>query len=435
MQIIELYEKLNFKFGSCTIEYKKNAKGDYKKHPNYNVEKDGKKSYNWKDPIYNEKYNGLYIVTGEDSGIVVVDLDNMEKEENKEIYSEGIKSSNMIIKTRKGYHIYYRYTDEYDRTIHCKSKEFDILSTGSHVYGAPTHYVDENNNKIEYKVDIIPKDKLNNMSKKMKDLINSYLMEPLESHNNATKKVINKELRETDKQISFESVTSREIVLNILDNIDEQRADDFRYWIMIGYALKNGGYGYELWDKFSQRSKRHEEGICKFFYDRMVKKNYDMITVATLWYWLKIDYPDKFRELQCDKILKGYDESMDKIAGNDFDSNLMIRLLDEDIRQFKGKYDMVMDRTRSFKYFNHYHCYVEKMKTYFVKEYDGGRYKLSKLDDIEGTYPDIEMKGIEFATKWIKHKKRAKFSYYNFVPYYKDNGPKDNTLNIFTDCV
>jgi len=243
MQIIELYEKLNFKFGSCTIEYKKNAKGDYKKHPNYNVEKDGKKSYNWKDPIYNEKYNGLYIVTGEDSGIVVVDLDNMEKEENKEIYSEGIKSSNMIIKTRKGYHIYYRYTDEYDRTIHCKSKEFDILSTGSHVYGAPTHYVDENNNKIEYKVDIIPKDKLNNMSKKMKDLINSYLMEPLESHNNATKKVINKELRETDKQISFESVTSREIVLNILDNIDEQRADDFRYWIMIGYALKNGGYG------------------------------------------------------------------------------------------------------------------------------------------------------------------------------------------------
>ena len=179
--IIDLYEKLGFQYGSCSIKYEAGKNGKYRKIPNYTVKLNKNISSSWENPIYNPDpfYNGLYILTGKKSNIIVLDLDDMNKDENKKLYTEAIKNCNMIVRTKKGFHLYFKYCDEFATTIHCKKREFDVLSNGSHIYASPTYYIDENNIKVEYTLMVKPNDSLNPISRDLINMINGYLSQDM----------------------------------------------------------------------------------------------------------------------------------------------------------------------------------------------------------------------------------------------------------------
>ena len=56
---------------------------------------------------YDPSTNGCYVITGKLSNVFVIDLDNMDEPICKMIYEEGLKCCNYIVKTRKGYHLYF----------------------------------------------------------------------------------------------------------------------------------------------------------------------------------------------------------------------------------------------------------------------------------------------------------------------------------------
>lgn len=61
-------------------------------------------------------------------------------------------------------------------------------------------------------------------------------------------------------------------------------ADDYSTWINVGMALKEGGYSWELWDWWSQRSKHYEPNVCLF---RWKGLNPQRITMGKVFYLAK----------------------------------------------------------------------------------------------------------------------------------------------------
>lgn len=53
--------------------------------------------------------------------------------------------------------------------------------------------------------------------------------------------------------------SSNDEIWSILDSLDERRYTDYNYWINVGMALKALGAPFELWDKFSAKSKTNYE--------------------------------------------------------------------------------------------------------------------------------------------------------------------------------
>jgi len=435
--ITDLYDKLNFKYGSCSIKYEADKNGKYRKHPNYTVKLNGETSTSWEKPIYNpeKKYNGLYILTGKKSDIIVLDLDDMNKEENKKLYGEAITNCNMIVKTRKGFHLYFKYSEEFPSTIHCKKCEFDLLSTGSHIYAAPTYYVDENNMKIEYTIMAKPENELSFMSKNLIDLINGYLSQDIPVIKKMEKKV-KKELDKVEKEgIKVQNTTIEEVKI-ILENLSIERADEYYPWIFTGYAIKNGGYSVELWDEFSKRSKKYEVGKCRYLFNNMKAMENGGITVATLWLWLKKDNVEVFDRLQKDRLLKDYDSSIDKEICGEFDTIAMSKIFKNDVRKFGKNYLSVMEETKGFKYFSHYHCFVEDKVVYFRKKFKGSRYDLERTMDLCSVYECLTVDGTNFTRLWKKSDFMPRHSRIEFIPYLDvmndPNNDNKRILNMFT---
>lgn len=434
--IIDLYDKLNFKYGSCSIKYEAGKNGKYRKIPNYTVKLDKKMSSSWENPIYNSDsfYNGLYILTGKKSDIIVLDLDDMKKDENKKLYGEAIKNCNMVVKTRKGFHLYFKYCDEFATTIHCKKKEFDILSNGSHIYASPTYYIDENNIKIEYTLMVKPDDSLNPMSRDLINLINGYLSQDIPNLKKLEGKV-KKEFKKIDKENIKTNNTSTEEIKIILENLNIERADEYHYWIFAGYALKNGDYPVEIWDEFSKRSNKYEIGKCQYLFNNLKTMENGGITIATLWSWLKKDNRKIFDQLQRKKLLKGYDSDIDIEIKKNYSTLLMSNIFKDDVDKFGENYISVMEDTKSFKYFNYFHCFVENKQIYFKKIFKGNRYELEKMGDLRSAYRCLIKNNINFVKLWMDSEYMPRYDRVEFVPYL-DNveffDEYENILNVFT---
>lgn len=132
-------DKMGFIYGSNFINYE-------------NGKKKSRFIKNWKyqtESFYEEKCNSTYVLTGQLSNCFVIDIDDINKIQSKTIFDFSINSCNLICKTNKGYHFYYKF----DKDI-CDSKTFqqygfDIRSNKGIIYCPPTYYF-INDRLIEY---------------------------------------------------------------------------------------------------------------------------------------------------------------------------------------------------------------------------------------------------------------------------------------------
>jgi hypothetical protein len=100
-------------------------------------------------PLFNEEHKAVGIITGKQSDITVIDCDDeMSYEILTSIYSEFKKY--YTVKTKKGYHIYCKYTDQVSTSIK-DVKGIDIMNDGSLIFAPPTSYALPDGSVAEYK--------------------------------------------------------------------------------------------------------------------------------------------------------------------------------------------------------------------------------------------------------------------------------------------
>ena len=109
------------------------------------------------DSFYNEKNNCLAIITGKKSNIFVLDYDF--KNYFKEDALKFPELKNYYVKSKNGYHSYFKYTDKLQENLKdCKLKVkkndklkaiIDFQGNNKHIISYPTTY---NNCKYKYKL-------------------------------------------------------------------------------------------------------------------------------------------------------------------------------------------------------------------------------------------------------------------------------------------
>ena len=80
----------------------------------------------------------------------------------------------------------------------------------------------------------------------------------------------------------------------LLDNVSPSRYNDFTYWIQAGIICYNEGNNFKVWDEWSKKSPKYDGSTVRMWAG--FRKT--ALGMATLWWWLKQDNPEAFKELR-----------------------------------------------------------------------------------------------------------------------------------------
>ena len=118
-----------------------------------------------------------------------------------------------------------------------------------------------------------------------------------------TRRIRKKEYQRDLNEIFSDLIVSEQL----LEMLDNDRADEWDEWMEIGWVLYNISEGHEkglkLWITFSGRSEKFEDGECEKKWDQMEVRNY---TLGTLKHFARNDSPNEFgawRDAQINHIL------------------------------------------------------------------------------------------------------------------------------------
>jgi phage/plasmid-associated DNA primase len=86
----------------------------------------------------------------------------------------------------------------------------------------------------------------------------------------------------------------KQIIIDILGNLQDCRWSNYKDWITIGMICYNEDIPFDIWDTFSRKSLKYENGKCLKMWNGFRKAG---LRQGTLWQMLKEDNPIKFKEL------------------------------------------------------------------------------------------------------------------------------------------
>lgn len=299
--IIAEYNELNLIVFSININQKKNKSGQWKKELNFPPKWT---SFTMDNTYYNDKYNGLAILTGKTNNIIVIDIDNVDHwnqlldENNKK---EPITAK--VITGSGGIHYYFQYDEELGdikSTDHCFGKDYDIdvKTNGGCVIIPPSKYYNNNlGQNVEYKWENnIFDTKLAKFPVWIKNLLTKKNKDNKPSDNIGKEQFITKEIvdivPEEDTELDF-TVSELEAILCMLD---KAKCDRYNDWVSVGMCLYNINKEYLLlWIKWSQQSNKYEDGLCDEKW-KSFKKDKSGLKIGTLLMWAKQDNPVKYEE-------------------------------------------------------------------------------------------------------------------------------------------
>lgn len=118
-----------------------------------------------------------------------------------------------------------------------------------------------------------------------------------------------------------------ELIKELVNCLSVKRADDYANWLNVGFCLYNiSSELLELWEEFSQKSNKYEDGKCQEIWDKMTKKN---ITIASLKYWAKQDNPDEYNKIVTNSITNYIDIALGS-DGSHYDIAVVVSLISKD---------------------------------------------------------------------------------------------------------
>nr|WPF46839.1 MAG: hypothetical protein [Lake Baikal virophage 14] len=324
---------IGFSFKSITT--KLNKDGIEKKKINGMPKWENINKENWKNFV-NKSHDGFAIITGEVSGVSVLDFDTMDsyKEFLSEFGMDCIKRN--CIMTNKGKHLYFKYDPDLKQTQN-PTAGVDVRNDGGIIIAPPTSYtlLDGSTAKYEFFFPDLSFD-LAELSPEMKDwcasndLLNIITDEvkPKEKKKSKTKEKKSKPIEKMTAPITDDSTTISAISTeepkqkkNGFSFLKEQKGDVADE---IHYYLKNGMFNkidkqkdpYGTWLRIGASLKSElleEEGLAlfkdisklypKWWDEKGCEKTYndlkcDKITIGSLFYYLKQEDEKKFKELK-----------------------------------------------------------------------------------------------------------------------------------------
>jgi P4 family phage/plasmid primase-like protien len=313
---IKKYNEKNLITFQIDIKQKQHKNGEYKKDIAY--------PKNWEntkldDTTYNNKYNGLALLTGKVNNIIVVDIDNLEHweeflEDNDKEEPDTVKA----ISGSGGIHLYFKYSDELD-DIKSSSKCFDtdydidIRTNGGNIIVPPTSYFNKNLDKqVEYKWE---KSIFDNELRKFPTWMKKILLKKNNNTNKEKKSLkkiigakdkdiveiknvdIDVQIDEEDKSLNF-SIAE---ISSLLDMLNINRCNNYTDWINVGLCLHNINNNYLLlWENWSKLSDKYEDGKCGEHWNKF-KKNKEGLNIGSFLFWAKNDNTNKYDEFMKNK--------------------------------------------------------------------------------------------------------------------------------------
>jgi len=234
--------------------------------------------------INGEEHSAYGIVTGVKSGITVVDFDNINTY-NMLIQTFPELNKCMKVKTRKGYHLYFKYNpDLINSTDIGNLPGIDIRNDGGFIIGPGTKYKTSDGERHKYKLvegDImeIPQTLLSQFKEK------AFKPKP-------KKEESKKESKQERSSASQEEITK---LLNILDS---DYYEDYEKWRNVGFIINNEleDDGYIVFKDFSKQSNKFNEKECYSFYSNIKKKD-SGLKIGSLHKWAKECDEEEYNKL------------------------------------------------------------------------------------------------------------------------------------------
>jgi hypothetical protein len=225
-------------------------------------------------PLFNEEHKAVGIITGKQSDITVIDCDDeMSYEILTSIYSEFKKY--YTVKTKKGYHIYCKYTDQVSTSIK-DVKGIDIMNDGSLIFAPPTSYTLPDGTIAEYKY----------LSGKVLGEFPEFLIKKLNDARKAKEPDTKKTVKPTTTPTPTTLTTIRPQDKNLLEYfqliVDAKTKEEDKYynnrmkWIKIGMLIYSLDMPLSVWIMFSKNSSKFQVGECEKIWSGFDRKSYTL---------------------------------------------------------------------------------------------------------------------------------------------------------------
>lgn len=333
-KITKFYDAMNFKYGFVELRTMYDAKGEMKKRPIYIKGNDWKNTESY---LCNDKTNCCYIYL-KPSNILVIDIDDMENHVCKKVHRIMKHITKYCIKTRKGYHYYFKYDSDL-ALKHLKNMgiPIDIMSGEAQIYAPPTKYSDpDGKEEFEYKPIIM--ESIEPIPDELKQYILDIIKEKevIEEPEEIKERVKeDKKVREdktyTKTSFQYEYINNDNVekITELINQIlDAKTADDYDIWIRVGMALrseyKDNEIGFTLFKLFSNKSNKSDnDDILRKKYNSFNERNEGekKITIGYLYYLCKkldsVKYYD-IMNIEYDITHVGIVNYINKIVPGDF---------------------------------------------------------------------------------------------------------------------
>lgn len=444
---MEIFERLNVNVGSCSLWTEKNKKGEYEKRMKFPIldssEPDEKKRRSWisyaprivkgkdSDGRY---YTQYYMRTGYNdeqknyNNVMVLDLDDMGDVVCLDLKMLADKCCNYIVQNRKGYHYYFKFDDEskrlYPNKINGKNSgygPFDLLTNGAFVFCPPTKYkCGDNSFSYEF---IKSEGKLTEMSKELKDKINSLMAKKVEIKPEIDNKKKNKK---TVEQKQKYEIDGDDITL-LIKSLKPERSVNFDYWNRALYAFKSE---YPKDSKYFQyfsslHYKDYDKEVVEKYYINAKPRTKEQkgTTMGTLWFWLEEDNKEVFDTLVKKRYGKNCEIDLSDVL--EFNIQDFQKLVNEDNKNLKEMYEVIFTQTKSYQYFNKFHLYnTFHGSLYKVDINSVQRYELKR-----SSFPNVFVGNELFESRYLASRNMRLFEKFVFEPNKK---VKSQEHNLFT---
>lgn len=427
---VEKLQTLGLKLGSVQITTKM-KKGIISKFPVFNVA-------SWKDEpklSTNAKYNGNYFLTGENNDIVVLDLDNMEDKNCIEMKNLADKCASVVVKTRKGFHYYFKFDPDFSETLHGKKAfnvDFDLQSNGALVFCPPTTYKHCETQEV-FKYELIKYSKeLISMSKELKNKIMSII-----GKEKPTKKAPKTLPSEVPTKSESKVTIDDDLYYKLINGLNKVRSLDYKQWQDAGYCFHNSDMDLKYFDYFSKKYyEEYDKDEVEHFYKKLkVRSDEDRkLTMSTIWQWLHEDNEKLFFELRKEAQKEFFIIEFGKYEV--FSYVKLLELIKKDEDDLKDEYYYLFNASRSFQYFNHFHVYhLYQASVYRIGESTPILYQKAELPNasvkqyIKGAKKTV-IKEHSFITMWEREKSIRIIEKFIFNPDPNYKCP-DSVINLF----
>ncbi len=231
--------------------------------------------------------SAFLVYTGEESNVCVIDLDDLEKEEQRHLEILMV-DCNAVQRTRKGRHYFYTWDARIRTTGRLESK-VDTRGSGGCILCYPTTYVIPLSGLVEYTWERFPDGSTGGSEGLMAcpEPVIAYLatLGLVKTATTTVKKPLKASSLETTVAAAADADARLRLILEALPLIHWNSYAD---WITIGMACFNEGCSMALWDEFSTRGSTYVAGECAVKWLSFRKDADRKVTARRLLEWIDI---------------------------------------------------------------------------------------------------------------------------------------------------